>query len=51
MEGVLQLRYLGHTLDQTDDDWTEIRQNIKRAQKFWGRLGKMLLREGEDNQV
>ena len=33
VEGVLQLRYLGHTLDQTDDDWTEIRHNIKRERK------------------
>ena len=33
VEGVANFKYLGQPLDQMDDDWLAVRQNIKRAQK------------------
>ena len=49
VEGVEQLKYLGQTLDQTYDNWLDILWNINRARKVWGRLSKILQREGVDN--
>ena len=46
-----QFKYIRHTLEQTDGDWTESRCNIKRLQKVWGLLGKILRKEGADTQV
>ena len=51
MEGVATFRYLGRTLDQTDDDWTEVRRNIVRARFFWWGLGTLLQWEGADPRV
>ena len=39
-------RYLGSPLDQTDDDWPDMRQNSMHASLVWGRLGALLRREG-----
>ena len=39
---VATFRYLGRTLDQTDDDWTAIQRNIIRVRLVWGRLGILL---------
>ena len=44
VEGMVQLKYLGRPLDQMDDDWLMVRQNVKQARRVWGRLGKMLRR-------
>ena len=41
VEGVENFKYLGQTLDQTDDDWPAVRQKIMRARLIWGRLGKI----------
>ena len=51
VEGAAQIKYLGRPLDQTDDNWTEVQRNAKRAQKVWGILGKILQREGADTKV
>ena len=42
VEGVTTFKYLGQTLDQTDDDWTEVKRNIMSARLVWGRLGTLL---------
>ena len=42
---------MGRNLDQSGNDCLEIRRNIRRAQKIWGRLEKILRREGADTQV
>ena len=34
-----------------DDDWLTVRWNIKRAQKVWGRLGKLPRIEGYENRL
>ena len=46
MEGVENFKYLGRPLDQMDDDWKMVQWNFKRAQRVWGRLGKMLQSKG-----
>ena len=51
MEGVANFKYLGRPLEQMDDDWAVVRQNFKRAQRVWGRLGKIPQREGADYKV
>ena len=47
-EGVDYFKYLGSILQQADEDWLVIIQNILRARQVWGRLGKLLRREGAD---
>ena len=42
VEGVTNFKYMGRPMDQTDNDWPYVRQKVKRAQRFWGGLGKML---------
>ena len=51
MEVLENFKYLGQPLDQTDDDWTEVRRYIKQAQRVWEILGKMLWIEGTDTKV
>ena len=52
VEGVTQFKYLGRPLDQSDNGWPKILRNTRRLRKFWGQLGKILLREGgEDTHV
>ena len=51
VDGVETFKYLGRPLDQTYGEWTVVRRNIKRARRVWGRLGKMLRREGADTKV
>ena len=46
-----QFKYLGRTLDQTDNNWTAVKRGVKWAQKSWWRLVKMLQREGADTKV
>ena len=46
VEKVVTFKYLGWPLDQTDDGWLLVRLDIKRERKVWGRLGKILRREG-----
>ena len=45
---VAMFRYLGITLDQTDDYWLAVRRKIIRARLVWGRLGTLLQWEGAD---
>ena len=51
VEGVSKFKYLGRTLDQTDNAWPATKQNIKRVRTVWGRLGKLLIWEGADPRV
>ena len=44
-------KYLGWILDQTYDNWLAIRRNVKRAQKVWGRLGKLPIMEEVDSRL
>ena len=51
MEAVSEFRYLGRILTATDNDWTEVAGNIKKARRSWGRLDWVLGREGADPKV
>ena len=51
MEAVSEFRYLGRLLTATDDDWTQVTGNIQKAQVIWGRLVRVLGREGADPKV
>ena len=45
-EGVDSFKYLGRFLHRTDDNWPAVFRTIWRARQVWGRLGKLLRREG-----
>ena len=51
IEEVGKLKYLGRLLDRSDDYWSAVLHNIKKARPVWGRLGKLLLREGAELTV
>ena len=38
--------YLGKTLSSTDDNWSEVEQNLWRERGKWGRLENIVRREG-----
>ena len=51
IEAVTEFRYLGRLLTATDDDWPAVAGNIKKSRRSWGRLDKVLGREGADPKV
>ena len=51
MEGVSKFRYLGRILTATDNAWLAVAGNIRKARVIWGRLARVLGREGEDPKV
>ena len=51
MEAVSEFGYLGRLLTATDDDWPAVAGNIRKARVRWGRLVRVLGREGADPKV
>ena len=51
MEAVSEFRYLGRLLTATDNDWPAVAGNIQKSQVSWGRLARVLGREGADLKV
>ena len=51
MRAVTEFKYLGRVLTNTDDDWLAVAGNIRKAQANWGRLARILGREGADLKV
>ena len=51
MEAMPEFKYLGRILTATDDDWPEVAWNLKKARRSWGRLARVLRREGTDPKV
>ena len=51
MEAVSEFRYLGRLITATDDDWSAVAGNIQKARVIWGRLARVLGREGADPKV
>ena len=51
MEAVSEFCYLGRLLTATDDDWPAVAGNIRKACVIWGRLARVLVREGADPKV
>ena len=46
-----EFKYLGRILTATDDDWTAVVENIREARQSWGRLSRVLSREGVDPKL
>ena len=51
MQLVTEFRYLGKILTRTDDDWPAVARNLQKARVTWGRLVRILGREGADPKV
>ena len=51
MRAVTEFRYLGRILTNTDDYWPAVAGNIRKARVTWGRLARILGREGADPKV
>ena len=46
-----EFRYLGRILTSTDNDWPAVARNLQKARATWGRLVRILGREGADPKV
>ena len=51
MRAVMEFRYLGRMMTDTDDDWPAVAGNLRKARVSWGRLARILGREGADPKV
>ena len=51
MAAVSEFRYLGRMLTATDDDWPAVAGKIRKARTSWGRLARVLGREGAEPKV
>ena len=51
LDMVPSFKYLGRVILAADYDWTEVIQNLTKAQSVWRRMLKILSREGERTQV
>ena len=46
-----EFKYLGRVLTAGNDDWRTVVRNLGKAWSSWGRLARMLGREGADPKV
>ena len=51
IELVSEFKYLGRILTATDDNWPAVVGNLRKARQSWGRLSRVLIREGADPKV
>ena len=51
LEILTAFRYLGRVLTTGDDDWLAVVGNLGKARKSWGRLSRILIREGVDPKL
>ena len=51
LENVTTFRYLGRVFTVGDNDWVAVVGNLGKARKSWGRLSRILSREGADPKV
>ena len=51
IEAVTEVQYLRRVLTATDDDWPAVAGTIRKARFSWGRLARVLVREGADPKV
>ena len=51
LETVTIFKYLGRFMTAGDDDWPAVAGNLVKARKIWGRLARILSREGSDKMV
>ena len=48
---MMAFKYLSRILMATDDDWPAVVGNLGKARRSWGRLSRVLEREGADPKV
>ena len=51
MRAVTEFRYLERVMTDTYDDWPAVAGNLRKARASWGRLARILGREGADLKV
>ena len=51
IEAVSEFKYLGRILMATANDWPAVAGNLNKAWRRWGRLARVLRREGADPKV
>ena len=51
MRAVTEFQYLRRLMTNTDDDWPAVAGNLRKARVTWGRLARILRREGADPKV
>ena len=51
IKSVYSFKYLGRIMTAGDDDWPAVAGNLVKARKSWGRLARILSREGADKRV
>ena len=51
LETVSTFKYLGRVMRAGDDDWPSVAGNLVKARQRWGRLSRILSREGADKRV
>ena len=51
MRAVTEFRYLRRVMTNTDNYWPAVAENIRKARVTWGRLARILGREGADPKV
>ena len=51
LENVTAFRYLGRVFEAGNDDWLAVVGNLGKVRKSWGRLSRILGREGADPKV
>ena len=51
LETVATFKYLGRLMTAGDDKWPAVAGNLVKSRKIWGRLSRILSREGADKRV
>ena len=51
LQTATSFKYLGRIMTTGDDNWPAVVGNLGKAQKSWGRLRRILSREGADKKV
>ena len=51
LDNMSDFKYLGRVMTAGDDDWPAVAGNLSKARKSWGRLSRILFREGADARV
>ena len=51
MQSVTEFRYLGRILTNIEKNWPAVARNLRKARVTWGRLARILGREGADPKV
>ena len=51
LETVSAFKYLGWVMTTVDNAWPAVAGNLVTAQRSWGRMSRVISREGADNRV